>query len=106
MVSGLTISIPSWPETHYHPAAMSKAATPNLPPEIAQLGFEEALAQLEAIVRQLEGGQGKLDDAISAYEKGSLLRRHCEARLKEAEARIEKIAQGEDGSLSAQPADF
>lgn len=86
---------------------MSKtAAPPALPPEIAKLGFEEALTQLEAIVRQLEGGQGKLDDAIAAYEKGSLLRQHCAAKLGEAEAKIEKIAQGPDGSLSAQPADL
>lgn len=86
---------------------MSKPAPhPSLPPEIAQLGFEEALGQLETIVRQLESGQGKLDDAIAAYEKGSYLRRHCDARLKEAEARIEKIAQSGDGTLSAQPADL
>lgn len=86
---------------------MSKSDAPApLPPEIAKLGFEEALAQLEAIVRQLEGGQGKLDDAIAAFEKGSQLRQHCEARLKEAESRIETIARNADGSLSASPAEF
>lgn len=86
---------------------MSKTApNPAIPAEIAKLGFEEALSQLETIVRQLESGQGKLDDAISAYETGSQLRLHCDNKLKEAEARIEKIAQGPDGSLSAQPADL
>lgn len=86
---------------------MSKtAAPPAIPAEIAKLGFEEALGQLETIVRQLESGQGKLDDAIAAYETGSHLRRHCDAKLKEAEARIEKIAQNSDGSLSTQPADL
>lgn len=86
---------------------MSKSAAPApLPPEIAKLGFEEALAQLETIVRQLEGGQGKLDDAIAAFEKGSQLRQHCEARLREAEAKIEKVSKNADGSVSASPAEF
>ncbi len=86
---------------------MSKApASSSVSPEIAKLGFEEALSQLEIIVRQLESGQGKLDDAIAAYETGSQLRRHCDAKLKEAEAKIEKIAQNSDGSLSTQPADL
>lgn len=77
-----------------------------LPADIANLGFEEALAQLEAIVRQLESGQGKLDEAIAAYERGSFLRRHCAARLSEAEARIDRIARNADGSLGVQPAEF
>jgi exodeoxyribonuclease VII small subunit len=77
-----------------------------IPADIAALSFEDALAQLEAIVRQLESGQGKLDDAISAYERGAFLRAHCEAKLKEAEGRIEKIAQGADGTLSTSPAEF
>ncbi len=76
---------------------------PPLPKDIAALGFEEALAQLETIVRQLEGGQGKLEDAITAYERGALLRRHCENRLREAESRIEKIAIAADGQLTTQP---
>lgn len=86
---------------------MSKpSAASAIPAEIAKLGFEEALLQLETIVRQLEGGQGKLDEAIAAYETGSQLRRHCDAKLKEAEAKIEKIAQNSDGSLGTQPADL
>lgn len=80
---------------------MSKTAA--LPPDIAKLGFEEALTELDKIVRQLESGQGKLDDAIAAYERGSHLRSHCEAKLKEAEAKIEKIAQGPGGTLTTQP---
>jgi len=78
-----------------------KSDTPAaIPADIAALPFEEALAQLETIVRQLESGQGKLDDAITAYERGVLLRRHCEARLSEAQGRIEKISQGPDGTLT------
>ena len=66
---------------------------------IAGLSFEEALAELETIVRGLEGGQQKLEDAITCYERGALLRRHCEAKLAEAEARVQAIVERADGSL-------
>ncbi len=77
----------------------------NLPPDIAKLSFEEALEQLEEIVRQLEGGQGKLDEAIGRYERGAELKRHCEAKLKAAQAKIDKIVQAANGSLRVEPAD-
>jgi exodeoxyribonuclease VII small subunit len=76
------------------------------PSDIENLSFEEALAQLEEIVRQLESGSGKLDDAITAYEKGALLKRHCEAKLAEAKAKVDKISLAPDGSLSAQPTEI
>jgi exodeoxyribonuclease VII small subunit len=66
---------------------------------ISGLSFEDALAELDRIVRSLEGGQMKLEDAITCYERGSLLRRHCEAKLAEAEARVQAIVQRADGSL-------
>jgi exodeoxyribonuclease VII small subunit len=49
-----------------------------IPSDIASLSFEDALRALEEIVRQLEGGQVRLDEAVGAYEKGSFLKRHCE----------------------------
>lgn len=67
---------------------------------LRQLSFEAALAELEQIVRGLETGQMKLEDAISAYERGAALRRHCEERLAEAEMRVKAIVQKADGSLS------
>ena len=67
---------------------------------VASLSFEDALAELERIVRGLEGGQQKLEDAIAAYERGSLLRWHCEAKLAEAEMRVQAIVAGNDGALS------
>jgi exodeoxyribonuclease VII small subunit len=75
-------------------------AAAKLPDDIAALSFEDALAELERIVRGLEGGQQKLEDAIGAYERGALLRRHCEAKLAEAEARVQAIVVAADGSLS------
>lgn len=77
-----------------------------LPADIASLSFEEALAELERIVRQLEEGKGPLDAAIDAYSRGSLLKRHCEAKLAEAQARVDRIVLGPDGAPGLQPADF
>ncbi len=77
---------------------------PALPPEIAALSFEDALAQLEKIVRELEAGQTRLEDAIDAYERGALLKSHCEAKLREAQTRIDRIAKAADGTLTAAPA--
>jgi len=64
------------------------------------MSFEDALAELEQIVRGLETGQQKLEDAITAYERGVALRRHCETKLEEAEARVQVIVQRADGSLA------
>ena len=65
--------------------------------DIEQMSFEAALAELEQIVRSLEQGQAPLDESIELYQRGDRLKRHCEARLKDAQARIEKIALGPDG---------
>ena len=67
--------------------------------EIAGLSFEDALGELEKIVRGLEGGQQKLEDAITCYERGAALRRHCESKLAEAEARVQAIVERADGTL-------
>ena len=68
--------------------------------DISTLSFEDALAELERIVRGLEGGQQKLEDAIVCYERGASLRRHCETKLAEAEARVQAIVEKADGSLA------
>ncbi len=75
-----------------------------LPPEIAALSFEDALLELEQIVKRLEAGGGRLNDAIQAYERGALLKRHCEAKLREAQARVDKIIIGADGAPATEPA--
>ncbi|PKP76812.1 MAG: exodeoxyribonuclease VII small subunit [Alphaproteobacteria bacterium HGW-Alphaproteobacteria-3] len=68
--------------------------------DIEKLSFEEALAQLEKIVGQLESGNAALESSIELYERGTALKAHCEARLKAAEARIEKIALSSTGEPS------
>ncbi len=74
--------------------------------DIAEMSFEAALGELETIVRGLEDGQGELDDAIKAYERGAALKRHLEAKLKEAEARVEKIVLNAGEVTGAEPADL
>jgi exodeoxyribonuclease VII small subunit len=67
---------------------------------IAQLSFEAALKRLEEIVRKLESGEAPLDESIELYAEGDRLKQQCEARLQAAQARIEKIQFGRDGSPS------
>lgn len=75
-------------------------------PDIAAMSFEDALRALEDVVRSLESGDVPLDDSITLYERGEALRRHCQARLDAAQARIEKIVAGPDGlPASTQPFD-
>lgn len=66
-------------------------------PSIATMTFEDALRSLEDVVRKLESGEVPLDDSIELYERGELLRKHCQARLDAAQARIERIVQSPDG---------
>ena len=68
--------------------------------QIASMTFEDALRALEDIVRRLESGDVPLDQSITLYERGEALRRHCQARLDAAQARIEKIVAAPDGSPS------
>ncbi|MGB0720512.1 MAG: exodeoxyribonuclease VII small subunit [Bdellovibrionales bacterium] len=72
---------------------------------IETLSFETALGELEAIVRALESGEAPLEKSIESYERGTALKKHCEQKLKDAQAKIEKITIGADGSLSTQPLD-
>lgn len=74
--------------------------------DINKLGFEEALNELEQIVRSLESGDAKLDDAIVSYERGAALKKHCETKLAEAKTRIEKISFTENGGAETAPADI
>ena len=76
----------------------AKAPNPPAPePDIASLPFEKAIEELENIVRRLERGEVPLEESIAIYERGEALKRHCEALLKRAEARIEKITVGPGG---------
>lgn len=86
---------------------MAKTApTGAIAKDIASLSFEEALSELEKIVRELEEGKVKLNDAIGAYERGAALKRHCEAKLSEAKAKVDKIVLGPEGAVGTLGADI
>lgn len=78
--------------------------TTEIPADVAAMSFEDALAELERIVRELETGTTRLEDSITAYERGSHLKAHCERKLREAQAKVEKIAKSADGTLGVDPA--
>lgn len=87
------------------PADAATASNPadDAPQDVAQMTFEQALAELERIVQELERGQLDLDAAIKAYERGTKLKTHCEAKLREAQLRVEKISLTDDGKASSEP---
>jgi exodeoxyribonuclease VII small subunit len=78
-------------------------AKDTVPSDIAAMGFEDAMKELEKIVKDLESGQVKLDDAVKAYERGTALKSHCEGKLAEARTKVEKIT-GIGKTLGLEPA--
>lgn len=68
--------------------------------ELNALSFEQALSELEAIVSQLEKGDGALDAAIAAYARGAELKKHCQKKLDEARMQVEKIRLPESDSAA------
>ena len=70
------------------------------------MSFEEALQELETIVRRLEEGKTNLDEAINAYERGAALRAYCEKKLKDARLRVEQIVVNADGTIETKPSPF
>ena len=71
--------------------------------DLSALSFEQALAELEKIVAQLERGDVALEDSIRAYERGAALKGHCEAKLKDAQLKVEQIVLTPEGAR-AEPA--
>ena len=76
------------------------------PANLAEISFEDALRELEGIVTSLERGDVSLDDAITAFERGTALKAHCQARLEEARMKVEQIRLPTDGSPPAESAPF
>lgn len=65
--------------------------------DIAAMSFEEAMKELEAVVGKLERGDVPLEESIKLYERGALLKAHCDKRLKDAEEKVARITLGADG---------
>jgi len=65
---------------------------------VEELSFEQAMAELEEVVGRLERGDVALDESIRLYERGALLKKRCEAKLKEAEEKVAAITLDAEGS--------
>jgi len=76
---------------------MAKAAT-TTPDSIKELSFEQALKELETIVRGLESGQVDLEKSIADYTRGAQLKDHCLTKLNEAKLKVEQITKNADGT--------
>lgn len=76
------------------------------PADLAGIGFEDALRELETIVASLERGDVSLDDAITAFERGTALKAHCQARLEEARMKVEQIRVPAEGAAPDSAAPF
>ena len=74
--------------------------------DLANISFEDALGELEGIVASLERGDVSLDDAITAFERGTALKAHCQGRLEEARMKVEQIRLPADGSPPRESAPF
>ena len=76
------------------------------PAGLAGISFEDALRELEGIVASLERGDVSLDDAIAAFERGTALKAHCQARLEEARMKVEQIRLPADGTPPSEATPF
>lgn len=74
--------------------------------DLASISFEDALRELEGIVTSLERGDVSLDDAIAAFERGTVLKAHCQARLEEARMKVEQIKLPADGGPPTEAGNF
>ena len=75
-------------------------AAVEIPKEILALSFEEAMNALEEIVGKLESGEVGLEDSIDMYTRGTLLKRHCEEKLRAASEKVERIVVGPAGEAA------
>ncbi len=85
---------------------MAAKAKPDEAAPVDQMSFEAALKELESIVSRLEQGEVALEDSIALYERGQALKAHCEAKLKAAEGRLEKVVRGARGAEGLEPMDM
>lgn len=73
-----------------------------IPADIKKMRFEQAMEELEEIVRQLDNDEQSLDDSVKSWERAMALRLHCENLLSEAKLKVEKIIMKEDGSATSE----
>lgn len=81
------------------------AASETRASDITAMSFEEALRELEGIVRKLEAGQAELETSIADYSRGMALKEHCQKKLADAKLKVEKIVKGAGGTITTAPFD-
>lgn len=72
---------------------------------IKDMSFEDALKELEDIVQRLERGDAPLEESITIYQRGAALKAHCDAKLKDAQMKVEKIVLDAKGAVGTEPFD-
>jgi exodeoxyribonuclease VII small subunit len=72
---------------------------------VASLSFEQALQELETLVRRLEEGRLPLEEAIRTYERGIALKAHCQAKLQSAKLKVDQIVLKTTGDITQEPFD-
>jgi exodeoxyribonuclease VII small subunit len=77
--------------------------TPTAEDDITGLTYEAALAELDTLITKLEGGSIALEEAIGAFERGTLLAQHCAALLERTEQRVNQLVVGADGGIGERP---
>ena len=85
------------------PEESSTTEPPDLPENLEELSFEDAMEALESLVRGMESNRIPINDLIEGYEKGTELYRICQKRLDEARGRIELIRRRSDGEADLEP---
>lgn len=73
--------------------------------KIKNMSFEDALKELQVVVKRLETGETTLDNSIKDYEYGMALKKYCESKLAEAKMKVEKVVEKPDGSMEKLPLD-
>lgn len=74
--------------------------------DISSLSFEQAINELELIVRELEQNDGELEESIAKFARGMELKKYCEQKLANAKLQVEQIKQNADGTISAESKEF
>ncbi|HWP62964.1 MAG TPA: exodeoxyribonuclease VII small subunit [Candidatus Binatia bacterium] len=78
-----------------------RSGTPEAAPPVDSLGFDAALAELQAVVGRLEEGGQPLEEALALYERGVALQEHLERLLADAELRIRRLVERGGGRVDA-----
>src|SRR4030081_3271219 len=93
---------PSWAKS-WRSDQQGRTAMADVGAEIRALSYEDALKELEGLIRKLESGSIDLADSIASYERGAALAAHCSRLLEATEQKVDRLGLGSDGKPTEQP---